>query len=274
MMFAGPARSQQASPAPDDEPHLIAEPPDGTPPPPLPPQPGFIAPVEDILSTQTFREGGRTITVHEIVPIDLPPPPTVVPAAAPSPAFQQKLAEFRARQPKVHTISIGATIYRDKDKAPRTLIQSWGSDIKGQFVTATFWSSADFSLLSCLPGFIDSDGRTCSLMMSWGVQDSQRMAAHGRLNTVPVIPEFPEGNATFLLATGSPDEATLADLQTLHDLYNNEHEKLQTAYQGREKARLAQEAELKAHPPKPPDLILDHWRVQPTSQEPPQEDAQ
>ena len=50
-------------------------------------------------------------------------------------------------------------------------------------------------------------------------------------------------------------------IQSLHDLYNREFQRLLTAYQGREQARLAQVAELKAHPPQPKDITLNYWRI-------------
>jgi len=277
-LSAGLVRAQEVAPsatAPTIEPtaRLIGKLPDGTPPPPQPPKPGFIAPAEDILGSATFSEGGRTITVQEIAPIDLPPPPEIVIPAEPSPALKLKLAELRARQPKIHHISLGATVYRDKEQPTRTLVTYWSFDKEepGKVAPITLWSSADFSLLSGIPGFISSDGRNCSLMMAWGVQNRQRNTAlrskTGRPYQGPVIPELPAGKATFLITSGTPSETTLADIQSLHDLYNNEFEKLQAAAQGREQARLVREAELKAHPPQPKDIVLNHWRVEPAMQD-------
>ncbi len=281
----GPLRSQEVdrpippAPAPPSEPgaRILGKLPDGTPPPPQLPKPGFVAPAEKILSTNTFQEGGRTITVHEIAPIALPPPPEVIVPAEPSPEFRQRLAELRASQPKVHHLSISATVYREKDKPTRTLVRYWSAEQNQALNAVVFWSSADFSLLSGLPGFVTSDGRKCSLLMAWGVRDDQRNAAllakHGRTYTPPVIPELPVGKATFLITSGTPGEKALADIQSLHDLYNNEYEKLLAAYQGREQARLVREAELKAHPPQPKDIVLNHWRVQPAKQTQTQEEA-
>lgn len=77
----------------------------------------------------------------------------------------------------------------------------------------------------------------------------------------PTIPKLPEGNATFLIASGNPTALTLASIQAIHDLYNHEHDRLQAAFDGREQARLQQDAELKAHPPKPQDIVLNHWDI-------------
>ena len=69
------------------------------------------------------------------------------------------------------------------------------------------------------------------------------------------------------LSPASPPPQTLTGIQSLHDLYNNEYNQLLTAYQGRERARLQQEAELKANPPKPKDLVINYWRIEaPTPQ--------
>ena len=42
-------------------------------------------------------------------------------------------------------------------------------------------------------------------------------------------------------------------------MYNNERGRLHTAYQGRELARLAREAELKANPPQPQNITVRYW---------------
>ncbi len=274
LFWASTLEAQESSgpptPAPESSARLLGKLPDGTPPPPQPPKPGFVALAEKILSTKTFQEGGRTITVHEIAPITLPPPPEVIVPAEPSPEFRQRLAELRASQPKVHHLSISATVYREKDKPTRTLVRYWSAEQNQALNAVVFWSSADFSLLSGLPGFVTSDGRKCSLLMAWGVRSGQLnadlLAKHGRTYTPPAIPELPAGKATFIITSGIPGGKALTDIQSLHDLYNNEYEKLLAAYQGREQARLAREAELKAHPPQPKDIILNHWRIQPSEQ--------
>ncbi len=276
VMSAGHLQSQEVNTSAPTA-RLLGKLPDGTPPPPQPSKPGFVAPAEKILSTDTFQEGGRTITVHEIAPIALPPPPEVIVPAEPSPEFRQRLAELRANQPKVHHLSIGATVYREKDKPTCTLVRYWSFEQNQLHNTVVLWSSADIYHLSGLPGFVTSDGRKCSLMMAWGVRDGQHSAAllakHGRIYTPPTIPELSTGKATFTIISGTPGGKALIDIQSLHDLYNNEYEKLLTAYQGREKARLAREAELKAHPPQPKDIILNHWRIQPAEQTQTQEEA-
>jgi hypothetical protein len=239
--------------------------PDGTPPPPAAPKPEFIVPRKDIVATTTHEQGGRTITIQKIKPIDLPPPPEPVVQRmmpADNPAFQARLAEYRASHPAWVTIPLGATVYRSKDTPPRSLVRYWP---KPTGKSITFWSSADFALISGIHSFVANDGQTRWLFMSWGNMDIERQtalhAARGREYHAPNIPEFPVGNATFTIVGDAPaDAADLIPIQSLHDLYNREFERLKIAYEGREQARLQREADLKANPPRPKDITLNYWR--------------
>jgi hypothetical protein len=55
--------------------HIPYKIPDGTPPPPAPEKPVWTIPAADVITEKSHVEGGRTITVREIKPIALPPPP-------------------------------------------------------------------------------------------------------------------------------------------------------------------------------------------------------
>jgi hypothetical protein len=239
--------------------------PDGTPPPPAPVKPAVVVPGENVLESKSHEQGGRTITIQRIKPIALPPPPEPQIDAASAPidnaAFKQRLAEYRAAHPRTEMLSIGATVYRFNDSPPRTLIRYWpGSD--GDCMT--FWSSADFSLISGIHSFVATDGKTRNLFMSWYNMDATRIAAmfasRGRQYHPPVIPTFPAGPATFTSVGALPaDPSVLVPIQSLHDLYNSEFPRLKTAYDGRESARLQREADLKAHPPQPENIVLSYW---------------
>jgi hypothetical protein len=260
--------------------HILGDVPDGTPPPAEPVKPGFVVPEEDILQTETHYQGGREITVQKITPIELPMPPVVAapPEETANPATPQPVTETGESQQASGFIFVGANVFHPKDSAPRTLVNF---SPQGQGAEITFWSSADFAYLSGFSSFVGSDGIERSLMMSWGQQEIEHLsdlttesgvAACG----VPEMPALPAGKATFSIASGQPSPETLTAIQSLHDLYNNEYNRLKTAYEGRERARLANEAELKAHPPKPKDLIINYWRIeapQPAAPETPTEGA-
>lgn len=241
--------------------HIIGELNDGTPPPPEPPKPGFTPDPNEILSSETFHQGGRKITIREILPIDLPePPPPVAPTGADLAEAQAASTDLEPAAPDQGFLLIGATIFHAADGTVRSLVNITPM---GGGEPVTFWSSADFALFSGMNGYAGADGITRSLIMSWGREDIENLQQY--LNATnpesgsPPLPNFPIGPATFTITTPNLAPETLANVQSLHDLYNNEHARLLTAFQGREQARLQQEAELKANPPKPKDLILNFW---------------
>ena len=240
--------------------------PDGTPPPPSPPKPEFVIPKRDVLETTNHEQGGRTITIREIKPIDLPPPPVPVEPAAGQldEEFSQRLADYREAHPRSGLLFLSATVYRSKDSPPRTLVRYWP---EGQREDITFWSSADFALIAGgIQSFVDSASDTYSILMGWGNVDIDRMtdlqAAKGREYNAPDMPDFPEGKATFEIIGKQPAAEDLPPIQAIHDIYNSEHARLQKAFEGREKARLEHEAELKANPPKPQNITLNYWRTE------------
>ena len=279
MGFTPSVRSQNEEAAPSAETtaapvalpttaRILGNIPDGTPPPPQPPKPVFIVPAADILASTTQQQGGRTITIQKIKPIALPPPPE----PAPSPdfddaAFKQRLAELRANHPRTDTLVLSATVYRSQDVPPRTLVHYRPAGKGGQI---TFWSSADFALISGIHSFADSAARTHWLFMGWGDVDTTRMAtllaSHGREYHAPAIPVFPDGPATFtIVGTPPADPTVLVPIQSLHDLYNSEYARLKTAWEGREHARIEREVYLKANPPQPKDIVLNYWRTEKTA---------
>ena len=274
MAITASVRSQDAPIA--ESPESVATPttariigtiPDGTPPPPAAPKPEYIVPRKDILSTTSHEQGGRTITIHEIKPIDLLPPLAPAPAskmsATDESAFRARLAEYRASHPQAAMVCLGATVYRSVNSPPRTLLQYWPAGGGGPI---KFWSSADFALISGIHTFVGTDGKTRSLFLMWSNMDLDRIASRfgsgPRALQAPSIPEFPAGNATYQFVGTIPAADDLVPIQSLHDLYNREFLRLKTAYEGREQARIEREVFLKAHPPQPKDITLNYWRAE------------
>ena len=250
---------QVSSPA-----RILGDLPDGTPPSPEPPKPEFIVAAKDILESKTHQQGGRKITVQRITPIVLPDPVKQEAAITPdSPGIAERIEEFIEENPDAGFLFVGARVYRSEDGAQRTFVNLWP---QGQGEALSFWSSADFALLSGFSSFIGSDGKTRSIIMAWDIQEIESL---GKLtapleneNGLPPLPIIAEGKVSFAITSGAATEESLAAVQSLHDLYHNEHPRLLAAYEGREKARLAQEAELKANPPKPKDIVLSFWRTE------------
>ena len=252
--------------APPTTARILGEIPDGTPPLPQPPKPEYQIAARDILSTATHEQGGRTITIRQIKPIDLPPPPAPV-EAAPAEVdaeFAQRLAEYRETHPKSDLLFLSATVYRSKDSPPRALVRYWP---KGNGGDVAFWSSADFALIAGgINSFVDSAGDCHHLMMAWSKVDIERMAeiwaSRGLQYDPPEIPDLPEGKASFQVIGEQPDAEKVTPIQALHDIYNSEFERLKTASEGRERARIEREEYLKANPPQPKDITLNFWRTE------------
>jgi hypothetical protein len=237
--------------------------PDGTPPPPAAPKPEFVIPAGDIIQTTTRQQGGRQITIRKIKPIALPPPPIPV-ASAPAPLnaeFAERLAEYRANQPQSSLLALGATVYNSEGSPPRSLVHYWPP---GSGESITFWSSADFTLISGIQSFVDTNGNTHGLFLMCSSIDMERVnSKHRKFSTeIANIPAFSDGPATFEIASGQATASDLLPIQSLHDLYNSERHRLETAQQGREQARIQREADLKANPPQPKDITLNFWRTE------------
>jgi hypothetical protein len=257
--------SSEAAQAPISA-RILGEIPDGTSPPPQPPKPEYRIADRDVLATATHEQGGRTITIRQIKPIALPPPPAPVEAvpAEMDAEFSQRLAEYRENHPKSRLLFLGATVFRSKDCPPRTLVRYWPGGNGGNI---TFWSSADFALIAGgINSFADAAGDTHHLLMGWGNVDIDRMselyAAKGREYDAPDMPEFPDGKATFEIIGEQPAAEELVAVQSLHDIYNSEKERLKTAYEGRERASIEREEYLKANPPQPKNITLNYWRTE------------
>jgi hypothetical protein len=240
---------------------ILGEIPDGPLPPPEPPRPKFIVPAENVLASKSIQQGGRKITFQKIAPIALPPPVIAPPVDLTDPAIQTRIADFREETSDEEFLFVGASIFKLKGSTPLTLVNTWP---QGQGEPIVFWSSADFGLLSGFSSYVGSDEITRSLLLMWSTSE---LETHYDLENElgpdgPKLPDLPPGKATFKIISGKPSPQTLTGIQSLHDLYNNEYDRLLTAYQGRERARLQQEAELKANPPRPKDIVINYWRIE------------
>jgi len=253
--------------------HILGKIPDGTTPPQAAPMPKLAIASQDVLQTTTHLQGGRTITIHEIKAIPLPSPPLPVLKqmnTAADNTYSKKITEYRAAHPKSDLLIFGATVFRSSGSPARTLVRYWP---QGRGESITFWSSADFALIAGgINSFVDTSADTHHIFMACSTIDidqmTARMASKGRQYATPEMPEFPEGKVTFTVTGGQASAEDLIPIQSLHDLYDKECARLRAAYEGREQARIAREALLKAHPPQPKDITLNFWRSEkPASKE-------
>ncbi len=222
----------------------------------------FVVPPDQIIKEEVHEQGGRDIIVREIEPIELPDPDQPVQPQGPvDPSVRQQFLERMASRPQVIYINGGATVYRSNGSPVRSLVKIYGGD--GQ--PLEFWSSADFGLLAGIPEFTGNDGKQLRLFLLWSPVDLDRMEAaairFGKTFQRPQIPELPAGYATFILKSGNPNAATMANIQALHDAYNAKHGELVAAAEARKVEQAQREAELLAHPPVPKDIIIHHWQI-------------
>jgi hypothetical protein len=253
---------EQASPTAA---RILGSVPDGTPPPPEPPKPKFIVPAKDVLESKSIQQGGRTITVRKIKPIALPPPPPSPEPLSPEAqaAFRERVAAYRETHPRTKMAFLSATVFRSGDSPPRSLVRCWS---EGKKEMVTFWSSADFGLIAGIHSFADAAGTHHAMLMGWGYVDLDKrpemLAAHLKAYGATTLPPLPDDKASFEIIGASLTAEDLAPIQALHDLYNNEHARLKSAFEGRERARLEREAHLRANPPQPKDITLNYWRTE------------
>jgi hypothetical protein len=248
-----------------DEPraHIPYKIPDGTPPPPAKPGPVRVLPEADVVTEKTYIEGGRRITVRQIQPVLLPEPPEPPAPTVMTDEFREQLAQQREKLPRPKSLMLGATIYRLPNGTTRTFVRVWGL---GRNEPVSFWSSGDFSLISGIGGFIDNQGQSRLLSMTWSIHDSKQIAQRfeqtGRTYRAPVTPNLPTDRAAYVVHEGNPDDDLLLALDSLHEILNHDEAELRRAYEGRQRAAKEREEYLKANPPQPKDITLDFWRIE------------
>ena len=285
LLIASGAPAQEIAKLPDAQPasttsRLLGPLADGTPPPPSPPKPPYTTRRSDVLDSKTVSEGGRSVTLQRIKPLDLPPPPEPLPqpSAAERAAFAERVATLRATRPREVHILLGGTLYLSDNRPPRALCRQWPA---GGGEPVSFWTNIDLREIQGLGRFAGTDGTIYQFCMMWSVIDVSRTAAawtaKGRAYRPPALPDFPgetsaagqpavlAGPATFIpVPAANADAAKPADLTViteLHRIYNDERPRLQAARLRREAAQAEQAARLKANPPQPQNITLNHWDI-------------
>jgi len=222
-------------------------------------KPIITIPAEDVLTSKTVQQNGREVTVRKIRPILLPEAQDQ--ALANLPSHQPRATEIQQEHPEQILIQAAATVFRPTDSPPLSLVRLW---LRGG-EAVTFWSSADFAYLSGFTSFAGADGKSYSLLLTWSVSQARTraeiLAQAGP--QLPAPPEFKGGKAAFSIASSGPiPEETGAAIQALHEIYHHEHDRLQAAYEDRQRAELQRQAEALAHPEEKRPVTLSYWRIE------------
>lgn len=221
---------------------------DGTPAEPAPPKelPSFR-----VQSTTVRQLEDRKIVMQRVSDSGLPDPPPPPPSATKeqlealraSPEWQERIAEHKESK----LILLSASVVDGKATFVR-----WYHE--GEEFQA--WSNVNFNHLS---GFAEFESNRTRYSFIMAVGDIS--TAKGRKSEWPgKPPELGVNYPAFTLVKGDESKGdVLAMMIALHDLYENEQDKLVAAHEGRLRASAEREAWLRANPPQPQDTVIQFW---------------
>jgi hypothetical protein len=222
---------------------------DGTP--ALPASPKEL-PAFTVRSTTVRQMEDRKIIMQRVSDPGLPDPPPPPPpttkeeleALRASPEWQERIDDHKESK----LILLSAAVVDGK----ATLVR-WYHD--GEEFQA--WSNVNFNHLSGFAEF-ESDRTRYSFIMAVGDIST---AKELELEWPGKPPELGVDYPAFTLVKGDESKGyALAMMIALHDLYENEQDKLVAAHDGRLRARAEREAWLRANPPQPKDTVIQFWR--------------
>lgn len=247
LMLASAQDAENVRAAAADEVEILNTLADGTPPPPKPSRTAVPAPATKQQSQQ-HDLGDRTATFtrvkpSEVVPI---PEPDRSPSEAPRELTPAELEDLEALWAKQTFLSLSATVY-DREVS----LLGWRHEGKRY----RCWSNIDAFFLGGVSDFKVRD-HTYSLFMGIGAEHRERK----HLDAADHPPTMPSWPPQFEMIGEEPDDqAALAPIIALHELYAVKHDRLARAYEGRERAYQKHLAWLEENPPKPPNSAFYHW---------------
>lgn len=229
----------------------------------------------DVRDISIHQLADRRVIIKRAPGIILPDPTEPVVRPVPEPKSAEHLAEiaaeWQAQRISHPTIHAGATVYRLPDGETVTHVSNWSVN---NSKPVSFWSSADFSLIAHPGGFTHPapDGDVSyTMLLFWGLHDinmrEELMAKHDHEYEYPVIPDFANGPATWILDDSEKsqnlDAITERAIAHIHEFHNTNLTELKQAYAIIEAERAAHRAELEANPPQPRDIQLRVSRLTP-----------
>lgn len=280
--------SSRAAPGGDPAPpRIVGKVADGTPPP--------VRPRNEttgncpVLREAALRQAGRTIAIREIA---APPPPVPGPAPPPpdlsDPQVRARIAAAQAAESDIvsrdivplsitvydHSLSFVRWVWRDPETREPFPFAAWldddltlmegvrqveYSDVRGR-------GRRRVGLILGI-GDIDTAAASRNPALAARIPDLaaiRRTMRRASALAAPVSAAGGEPPAGLLIVEGSEDnrEAT-ALLRALADLLRRERPRLVAAREGREAARRRREAWLKAHPPRPGNVVIRSWEPRP-----------
>lgn len=203
----------------------------------------------------------RRVVTTTIQRVEAQPEPEAVPPPPVDPSVRARILASRAARPKPVFVFLSATVYDHR----RTLLRWFPNGRPAEEMTA--WSNLDWNHFTSCPSFVHN-GRQYHLFFGLGNESTATRLRLALRRGVPyrpppipdpaVLPDLTTtGLPTFVVTKGNAaDTAALEPLRALHALYQTDGTRLAGACEARERARLAHEADLRAHPPEPADVLI------------------
>ncbi|MEO5715558.1 MAG: hypothetical protein ABIT37_18920 [Luteolibacter sp.] len=212
-----------------------------------------------IVQSTTYDLGERLMTVQEVTKDELPTPPPPSPPL-PVPPFVEQRPDAPEVAEQGGTLMMGGTVFLSKNGPPRTLITYRP---QGSHTEITFWSSADWRLLTNAGPLVGTDGKTWDLMLMLSIQEIDSQTDPEELVQLAPIPNFPPGKATCQVIGGNPTAQMMAPIALFHAKYDADFQMLHADFLKREEEQKLREAEIKAHPPEKKDVVLRFRMLEP-----------
>ena len=106
--------------------------------PAIPPPPRLNIPAQNTLTSKNHQVGDHTVTIEEVIPVELPPHPA--PPVARTAAQQQAFLQSRPARPKREMVNFSSTVYDH-----RATVIDWRSKDNTRSFRA--WSNIDFNYI-------------------------------------------------------------------------------------------------------------------------------
>jgi hypothetical protein len=227
------------------------------------PKPRLVVSENDVIQTREVPLDRRMVRFQKLRPLGLPPlPAPAVTKSFPveSDAFPQ---ESREAIKDHRFIFVGATVYvpdGDPDQA-KSFVSFWPRQ-GGEAVS--MWVNANMLWLG---GFADfqTEDTVYSLLMACSMTEIAKSEETSRTSEqeweAPEIPEFPEGDASFVVVEGQPEPGDMEPFESLIKLYRKDKARLKHAYEMRMAEAERQRLERLADPPELKNLNIRYWRL-------------
>jgi len=208
----------------------------------------------DILECREIQANGQSVTIQKLKPQALLPAPNAPAApAAPGSELQEK------GKPAPQFFFVGATVYHSRQHPLETRTLLRFQDESSQAITC--WSTADWNWLTGIAEFEGKDGQRFAYMLSLSNSEVADWNSLQQQEKQFPLPHFQQNHAEFVVVEGTPSPKSLATLQTVHDRFNADGNRMKAEFEAREQARRAQEARAAERASQPKKLVIRTWRM-------------